>query len=436
MSDITFGADGTTHRSINYDAQHAHYKVESHSADGTSILQQKTHLLGVHSALDGSSEQAAKHWKELLSNIADIYNQSPLAKRDENLLRTIDIFIKLRGMHTDHCAKEKKTVRLLEKEKLLATYQSLGEDEILEKKNKELFPYFMEARKEMIKTAGGDSKWQSLSQDIQAEHEAVMLEKLVIKLGKLSFDMMSDNEKHILKLFIWAGCGCHKDLNTVKGGNAEMNDWWKSNGVPGPVLLANRDNAAVLNSETMVSDTMDPVEERALKMSSHGGIKATQIAGAILNNKNDKKGHHDMFRWWWLKNINTPFTFPDTSNIRFQSYCVAAGVLFKDLFHFIDFLKFIQQKKNVMRFSHMEENLWKALHCTATKTELAVLALYAQAVGHPYMKHIRSLERKSHNVLDLGPFHMKVYHYMNCIIEDPTFLIGPAVTYETGTLDG
>ncbi len=429
---MTFGADGTTHRNINYDARHVHYKVKSSTdEDGTS--QQKTRLLGVQSTFDGSSEQSVKDWKDLLSNIASIYNQSPLAKRSGHLLRTLEIFMKLRGMHTDHCAKEKKAVRLLGEEKLQATYQSLGEDEILEKTNQELLPEFMLAKERMIKAAGGKLKWDKLSQTAQAEHEAAMLEKLVISLGKASFDMLSNDEKHILKLFIWAGCGCHKDLNTVRGGNIAMMAWWEENNVSPPVLLANRDNAAVLKENIASLDQMNAVQERAVKMTSRGGIKTTQLAGEILNNKNDKKGHHDTFRWWWLENVKTPFTFPDTSNTRFQSHCEGAGVLMQHLPHFINFLKYIQVKKNVMRFSHMEENLWKALHCTATKTELCVLALYAQAVSHPYLKYLRG---SGENMLDLGPFHLKVHNHINRIIEDPTFLLGPAVTCEAGTVDG
>ena len=92
---MTFGADGTTHRNINYNAQHAHYKTEAYSVNGTNTIERKTRLLGVHSALDGSSEQSIKAWKNLLDNIANIYNQSPLAKHTDNLLRTIDIFMKL-----------------------------------------------------------------------------------------------------------------------------------------------------------------------------------------------------------------------------------------------------------------------------------------------------------------------------------------------------
>ena len=37
------------------------------------------------------------------------------------------------------------------------------------------------------------------------------------------------------------GCGCHKDLNTVRGGYNAMERWWKEHNVNGPVLLANRD---------------------------------------------------------------------------------------------------------------------------------------------------------------------------------------------------
>src|SRR6266487_84041 len=88
---------------------------------------------------------------------------------------------------------------------------------------------------------------------------------------------------------------------------------------------------------------MNAVQERAVKMTSRGGIKTTQLAGEILNNKNVKK----------------PFTFPDTSNTRFQSHCEGAGVLMQHLPHFINFLKYIQVKKNVMRFSQWKKTYGK-----------------------------------------------------------------------------
>jgi hypothetical protein len=341
----------------------------------------------------------------------------------------MDIFIKLAGMHSDHCAKEKKDFRLMGKEKELATFQSLGEKEM--KENEDLQPHYSRAWAQMIKAAGGKRKWDKLSTLEQAEHEAKMLENLVIELGKESFDKLSDDEKRTLKLFIWAGCGCHKDLNTVRGGNASMMAWWKENNIPGPILLANRDNAAVINEES-AGDEITPAMERALQKTTRGGIKAAQLAGEILNNKNDKKGHHNAFRWWWSTNFDEEFTFPDTSNNRFQSHCEAAAVLIQYLDRFITFLEYAKNQKQVMRFSHMEQNLRKALDCPATKTELVVLAVYGQVISHPYMRQTCGPAAKKVNMLDLTVLHKNVYGHMQRIIRDPTLVIGPSVTHETG----
>ncbi|KAF8800505.1 hypothetical protein BYT27DRAFT_7117229, partial [Phlegmacium glaucopus] len=80
-------------------------------------------------------------------------------------------------------------------------------------------------------------------------------------------------------------------------------------------------------------------------------------------------------------------------------------------------------------------NLWNALHCTATKTEMAVLALYAQAITHPYMKVVCATGEKQENMLNLGPFHQRVQNHMQRIIGDPKFLLGPNASYEMGSLD-
>jgi imidazole glycerol phosphate synthase subunit HisF len=74
--------------------------------------------------------------------------------------------------------------------------------------------------------------------------------------------------------------------------------------------LANRDNATVLEDSSLDNVTKC-AQERALQITFHGGIKTTQLAGEILNNKNDKKGHHDFFHFWWLSNVGKTITFPD-----------------------------------------------------------------------------------------------------------------------------
>ena len=88
----------------------------------------------------------------------------------------------------------------------------------------------------------------------------------------------------------------------------------------------------------------------------------------------------------------------------------------------------------------MELNLWKALHCTSTTTELAVLAIYTEAISYPYMKAICTSSDKNQNMLDLGPFHLHIYNYVQKFIENSDILIGrdidPSESYKMATLDG
>ncbi|KAF8804757.1 hypothetical protein BYT27DRAFT_7234587 [Phlegmacium glaucopus] len=375
---MIFSADGTSHCSINYNSRHVNLKAEVYGAD-VPEKERVTRFFGIKSSCDGSN----------------------------------------------HRAKEKKDARLMELLKSDAIDHALGEEAILEKTVAELDILFEDATKKMTKAAGGKTKWDALSNDSQAEKRATMMELLVAELGKEAFEMLSADEKRTLKLFIWAGCGCHKDLNTVRGGYVEMAQWWHVNNVDGPILLANRDNALVLGereAQIAQDDTTTPAQDRAFDSTSHGAIKATQLAGAILNHKDDKKGHHDTFRWWWFENVGTQFTFPDTSNTCFQSYCDGAAMLLLHLPHFISFLESLCDNKQSSQFNHMET--------IATKTEFAVLAIYAQAVSHPYMKAVCASGEKQQNMLDLGDLHQKVYDHMQQLIENPDLLVG------VGTFDG
>ena len=407
--------------------------VES-SGNLTETKKHVTCFLGIDASVDGSSEQAIKDYDRMFERVFKIFNNSPLGKKNGNVMRLVELYRKLAGAHGDHCKKEKKDAEELKKKKHAAVYQTIGEDAILEQSNDELVPVFLEANKKMIQAAGGQEAWDLLSEDDRSLRTSNMMEGLVIKLGEEVYNSMSEDEKRILKLFIWVGCGCHKDLNTVQGGYAELLKCYAVLGIPHPVLLPNRDNAAVIKDIASVEDAQTEAEARAFEKTDRGAIKAAQLAGAILNNKNDKRGHHDTFRFWWKDKVGTDFTFPDTSNNRFQSYCEAAAALLLHLDKFIEFLTYVKEKKDAARFSKMEENLWNALHCPVTKTEMAVLALYAQAVSHPYLKAIRS--DPDINMLDLGPLHHKIASFMKRIIEDPSFLLGDNATYEMGTADG
>ena len=245
-----------------------------------------------------------------------------------------------------------------------AVNQHLGEEVMLEKSIQEIYQLQMVAQTKMVQAAGRQKKWDSLPDATKSEKCAKMVEDVVQELGKGAFELLDAHEKHLLQLFIWAGCGCHKDLNTVRGGYMAMEKWWKEHDIEGPIILANRDNDAVLEERDYAiaqGDEVTPAQERALNKSMHGAIKTAQIAGAIFNHKDDKKGHHDFFRDWWRKHVNIPFTFPDTSNNRFQSYYYAAAALLLYLQFFRQFLEHLQITKQSGKLNHMEANLWKAL---------------------------------------------------------------------------
>ena len=331
-------------------------------------------------------------------------------------------------MNTDHCAKEKKDAYEMEKLKKWAVNQHLEEEAMLEKSLQEIYRLQMDAHKEMIQATGGQKKWEALPEATKAGKRAKMVENVVQELGKSVFELLDPHEKCLLRLFIWAGCGCHKDLNTVRGGYMAMEKWWKEHHIEGPVLLANRDNNIVLeerNQAIAYGNEITPAQEQALNRSTCGAIKTAQIAGAIFNHKDDKKGHHDFFRDWWKKHVGKPFTFPDTSNNRFQSYCYASAALLLYLQFFRLFLEHLRITKQNGRLNHMESNLWKALHDSATLSELAILALYGEAVSYPYIKAIRSMtdSGEQQNMLNLGPLHKKVSTHIKAIITNPSILL-------------
>ena len=118
---------------------------------------------------DRSSETIAD-WKLIMSDIVDLYNSSPFGKCSSGgLLQVIDILIKLTGMNSDHCAKEKKDAQKMEKLKKWAVDQHLGESVMFEKSIWEINELYKKGEREMIRMAGGDNKWKALSPVVQAE---------------------------------------------------------------------------------------------------------------------------------------------------------------------------------------------------------------------------------------------------------------------------
>ena len=170
------------------------------------IKEQVTCFLGIHLSVDGTSEQAIKDWDTIFAKIIEIFNNSPLGQCSGTLMQLVDLFVKLLGMHSDHCSKEKKDFKQLQKKKKNAVEQILGENKILELSN-ELLPWFFEANDEMIKAAGGKDKYESLCQEEKDVLHSAMMQKLIIRLGQDAYEEMctysSTFENSDLCIFWW-----------------------------------------------------------------------------------------------------------------------------------------------------------------------------------------------------------------------------------------
>jgi hypothetical protein len=152
-----------------------------------------------------------------------------------------------------------------------------------------------------------------------------MIKQVLMSLGELEYSSLTEEQHRELDFFVWVGCGCHKNTNTVLGGHIAAIKLWKENGLPGPILLANKDNTTVLC--TLDSNTEPTaVHKHALQSSTCGGIKATDIASAIFRNKDQKKGQQDI-TILWFDFFGNSFTFSSASNNHYGSHCTTAVCL-------------------------------------------------------------------------------------------------------------
>jgi hypothetical protein len=158
--------------------------------------------------------------------------------------------------------------------------------------------------------------------------------------------------------------------------------------------------------------------------------------GALLNHKDKKKGQQDFMAIFFESILGYIIRFPDTSNTRYQSYSEGAAEVLVHLSIYIQLLEFIRNKKESRTLNHMEINIWNGLHDIPTITELCVLAVYGQAITHPYMRSVRGAQRQHSNALLLGPLHEEVKNHCRKLMSHPELLYGPEASYKKGSMDG
>ncbi|KAG2037870.1 hypothetical protein BDR03DRAFT_933868 [Suillus americanus] len=423
---LTFSSDSMTHRHINMNSWNVSYKAPTYSNLNESMPEQHNWFLGIESSKDRTSMTQLQGLKTAIDKMASIYNYSPLAQRTTTSKLTAVIFTsKLKGINGDHSADQKKAFELIQRWKNDNWRGELGMQAIL--RNMEisgpLAMGFAHLQRSLVEQHGGLNMWNALSLHEHDAHKLLLKQDLAEKVGNRIVGGLPDDEWRAAKFLVQAGCCMHKDIHSVKGRNMVMMDSWELNGFKCPMLLANKNNTTTLQQP---SEAVTEVQLRALEVSGRGGIKTCSLAGAIFNNKDNKKGQQDMHCFYFEQIKGILSTFPDTSNTCYQLYCEAAVELLTYLNEYITFLEQVRDKKEKQNFSHIKKNLYNALHDGPTLTELTVLTLYAAAITPIY----------NVNILDLGPLHDEVMNHFKLIIENLHLLISLNVSFKLSALDG
>lgn len=431
---FTLSSDGTSDKHVNYESRHVAYANPSTTSEtGSHVIR----MLDVSSSVDHTSETQFEGWKQSFSDLVELYNASPLARRLLSTLSLPELAKKIKGMNGDHASDQKKTFNLIGAWKHTLTVQDLGEQRMATKSQSELEELTAKDHAKKIEDIGGVEAWNSLSDDEKQSCEALMMESIALTIGEEVYQNLSEEDRWQLDLYLRMGCILHKDMNIFKyANNAMVKCHTESPDLPRPILLANRDNAATL-SRSSGSTTLTEIEQRAVDVSGSGGVKATSIAGAIFNHKDDKKGQQDSHRIYFHDvKAGISKKFPNTSNIRYGSHGNAAAELLTYLLHYIAFLEHIKDKKEKRRLNHMEQNLANALTDIPTVTELAILALYTIFVSKPYVASVRDGGLTEINVLDLGPLHRDLVKHIDKLLANPDLLLFPEHVDEAEFLQG
>jgi len=401
----------------------------------------KTRMWGTKRATGHDAETQLQGLLDELEDMTNFYND--LCTVQGRAGTTILVMIQfLMGMTSDHAEDQKKLSHLLGLLKKQTWVRKLGEVAISKKNDEELQTLISEVNEHMIADAGGVEAYDMLSEAEQYRRGQEAHEAMIDRFGVEAYEKLKESEAEICgtgaTLFVWAGCSMHKDLNAFKYAAKAVSDFWKENGLDPPILLVNKDNAATLAAESTQADAgsaPSAAQVRALEVSVGGAHKTITLAGQMFNHRDNKHGEGDVIRFWFEDILGFLFMFPDVSNTRFGSYGDGAGVLLLHLDLFIKYLEIVRDRKTRPGLNHMEENIYKGLHDIPTLTEMAALALYAQAVSKPYMTMIRG-SCKSANMLDMGPQHKRLIAHIKKVSHNPDLLLAKDASPEEGAFDG
>ncbi|KAG8705918.1 hypothetical protein FRC09_002694 [Ceratobasidium sp. 395] len=272
--------DGTTIKNVQHEAKSLYLQVRqpnSHSEPSSKgEIEQKPifRTLGVQKAINHTSESQLQGWIVALDSLCSVFTQSSLGQKHS--LTSKMIAPKLRGVLTDHAADQKRFFQLVEAWKRGCDRQARAVPKLQSMSTEEQL-HLLSTYLDDATNSVGD--WQTLPTEQQAAliHDAWFA--LASQIGEAQFQQLDPKLQGEVDFLAWVGCCMHKELNAVKGGVGSMAKAWESCSLTPPIALKNKFEAA------------KPLQGQPTSQYMRGAVKLASLAGALFNNKDDKKGY-------------------------------------------------------------------------------------------------------------------------------------------------
>jgi hypothetical protein len=148
--------------------------------------------------------------RKRLEEIAKIFNESPLAKREGLNFKADDFAYKLIGTSGDHAADQKKSHAILKEWKLDVILQRLGEEALFNMSVTRVVALLLPLKEKQVEKVGGYEAWNTLSEEEQAKADIEIIREVGRQvLGGLSEkDQQKLTQKHVrCKVKYTATCG-------------------------------------------------------------------------------------------------------------------------------------------------------------------------------------------------------------------------------------
>jgi hypothetical protein len=247
-----------------------------------------TYALPVTVIDDHSSETQRDDWISTLREIFRVYEA--VFGRGFSAQTWRAFIAKIKGGSTDHAADQKLLIQLLVAWKSEIDREVRGEAILRTKSASEVLQLVQaELRQSRGEEALSPEEWDALPEDEHARLLSESWRAICIPLGEAAFKELSIEEQAEIDSFVWAGCCMHKGLNATKAGFDGMTLAWDLLGIA-PIKMVTKDNRAAMDK------AIDSERERIISMSKGGASKLTELLGALLKNKDNKKGQQDLYK--------------------------------------------------------------------------------------------------------------------------------------------